>query len=62
VGINNVIFIAALSPESARWLLEHRGLRAIGEDTISVDNGQQFDWANSVHSVVQIDENYLTIF
>jgi len=29
-----------LAPEAARWLVEHRGIKAIGIDTASIDHGQ----------------------
>lgn len=29
-----------LSPEAARWLVEHRDIKAIGIDTASIDHGQ----------------------
>ena len=29
-----------LAPEAARWLVEHRAIKAIGIDTASIDHGQ----------------------
>jgi kynurenine formamidase len=40
-----------LHPQTAKWILDNRGMAAIGIDTVSYDAGNIVDWANSVHTV-----------
>lgn len=37
-----------LAPEAARWLVEHRAVKAIGIDTASIDHGRSTDFASHV--------------
>jgi kynurenine formamidase len=37
-----------LSPEAARWLAEHRAIKAIGIDTASIDYGQSTHFESHV--------------
>ncbi len=43
---------SGLDWKAARWIVENRGLKGVGQDAISIDYGQMLDFANSVHSEV----------
>jgi hypothetical protein len=41
----------ALHPNTAQWIIDNRGMAAVGTDAVGFDAGNIVDWPNSVHTV-----------
>jgi len=52
LGFPDRLHWPALHHQTAQWILDNRGMTAVGTDAASFDYGNIADFANSVHTVV----------